>query len=355
MTARLAAPDGKHPMGVAIDPSGRRVAVGYHNQPAVSILDATTLAWLARAQTDQLPNRSLSSVGWSHDGATLVAGGEPKPKTAGREVRAFLRRFDASGRRQGADIDASSDTIMDIQPCAEGLAFATAEPFIGLLSVQGVATVLKGARTANMQDKVGSALAVSRNASSVRFGLGDGEGKPVVFDLAAAALTDSPNLPSGLGPAQVTGLPVTDWEDSEAPKFRRVKLALDEDERSQALAIRPDASGFVLGADWSVRAYDAKGQQLWSRPVPSDTFGVDFSADGEILVVAHSDGTIRWMRWTDGEELLAFFVEPQTRKWVAWTPSGYYMASPGGEDLISWHINLETAVEVLRWDGTRSF
>ncbi len=33
------------------------------------------------------------------------------------------------------------------------------------------------------------------------------------------------------------------------------------------------------------------------------------------------------------------FVEPQTRKWVAWTPSGYYMASAGGEDLIGWQVN----------------
>ena len=33
------------------------------------------------------------------------------------------------------------------------------------------------------------------------------------------------------------------------------------------------------------------------------------------------------------------FVEPQSRKWVAWTPSGYYMASAGGEDLIGWHVN----------------
>jgi hypothetical protein len=37
--------------------------------------------------------------------------------------------------------------------------------------------------------------------------------------------------------------------------------------------------------------------------------------------------------------LLALFVEPQTRKWVAWTPAGYYMASAGGEDLIGWHVN----------------
>jgi hypothetical protein len=26
-------------------------------------------------------------------------------------------------------------------------------------------------------------------------------------------------------------------------------------------------------------------------------------------------------------------------RWVAWTPTGYYMASPGGEDLIGWHVN----------------
>ena len=56
-------------------------------------------------------------------------------------------------------------------------------------------------------------------------------------------------------------------------------------------------------------------------------------------MVAYVDGTIRWLRWSDGEELFAFFVEPQSRKWVAWTPSGYYMASAGGEDLIGWHVN----------------
>ena len=56
-------------------------------------------------------------------------------------------------------------------------------------------------------------------------------------------------------------------------------------------------------------------------------------------MVAYGDGTIRWQRWKDGEELLALFVEPQSRKWVAWTPAGYYMASAGGEDLIGWHVN----------------
>ena len=27
------------------------------------------------------------------------------------------------------------------------------------------------------------------------------------------------------------------------------------------------------------------------------------------------------------------------KRWVLWTPSGYYDASPGAEDLIGWHVN----------------
>ncbi len=73
--------------------------------------------------------------------------------------------------------------------------------------------------------------------------------------------------------------------------------------------------------------------------MPGVAFGVNFSGDGEVLAVAYGDGTIRWLRWSDGQELLTLFVEAPTRKWVAWTPTGYYTASPGGEDLIGWHVN----------------
>ena len=67
LAVKRAAPDGKHPYGVAIDPSGRRVAVGYWRDP-VSILDAKTLAPLAKAETSDLTNGGLYSVAWSRDG-----------------------------------------------------------------------------------------------------------------------------------------------------------------------------------------------------------------------------------------------------------------------------------------------
>ncbi len=338
LAVKRAAPDGERPYGVAIDPSGRRVAVGYDVAKSVSILDTKTLVPLAKAQTSDVSDGDLSQVAWSRDGATLVAGGFAKAQFQGK-WREFLRRFDAAGRRKGGDVAASDNTIFDIQTCGDGFAFAAADPTFGLLSAQGVATTLQGPHTADMRAKRGSAFALSPDAASVRFGLGVGEEKSVLFDLAAASLTDSSNVPPKFLTAKVDGLPVTDWKNNYAPKFNGAKLALADQELSHALAVRAHASGFALGTEHEVRAYDAKGKERWKQPGPGGAWGVDFSADGAILAVAYDDGTIRWLRWSDGAELLAFFVEPQSGKWVAWTPSGYYMASAGGEDLIGWHVN----------------
>jgi hypothetical protein len=338
LTVKRPAPDGKEPRGVAIDPSGRRVAIGYRLETPVSIVDATTLAPLAKAQTDDLSSGDLFNVAWSRDGGMLIAGGNGS--VVNREWHWFLRRFDPNGRRQGADIDVGNHTISDIQPCGEGFAFATYEPSFGLLSAQGAATILGSQGTAEMIGKVGAAFAVSADASSVRFGLRAGGQEPVVFDLATATLKDSLSFPSNFAPPKTVGLlPVTDWLNSWKPKFNGAQLTLDKSTPSFALAVRPDASGFAIGSQPAVYAFDSKGERLWRRVVPAPAHGVNMSADGEILLVACRDGTIRWLRWRDGEELLALFVEPRTRKWVAWTPTGYYMASAGGEGLIGWHVN----------------
>jgi hypothetical protein len=57
------------------------------------------------------------------------------------------------------------------------------------------------------------------------------------------------------------------------------------------------------------------------------------------VVAAFGDGTIRWYDIQDEREKLAFLPHADRKRWVAWTPSGYYQASPGGEDLIGWHLN----------------
>jgi WD40 repeat protein len=335
LTVKRVAPDGGKPFGVAIDPAGNRVALGYVDQTPISFLDAKTLMPLAEAQTNDLANGDLFSVAWSQDGSTLVAGGRAR----NGKQRDILRRFDPIGRHMGADIAVSDHAIYGVQRCGDGFVFGAQDPLFGVVSAQGVVRILQTPRTIDMAGKQGSAFSISADASSVRFGLGYGEEEPFIFDLAAAALRESPSSPSGLLSAKIGPLPVTDWDGDYTPKFKGTKLALDLREWSMALANRPDASGFGLGTNFWVRAYDAQGNERWKQAEPGFAWGVDFSADGEILVIAYGDGTIRWLRWSDGAELLALFVEPQSRKWVAWTPTGYYMASAGGEDLIGWHVN----------------
>ena len=64
LAVKRAAPGGKHPFSVAIDPTGQRVAVGYLDAPHVSILDGISLAPVAEADTRDLTNGNLASVAW---------------------------------------------------------------------------------------------------------------------------------------------------------------------------------------------------------------------------------------------------------------------------------------------------
>src|SRR5205814_1200679 len=151
--------------------------------------------------------------------------------------------------------------------------------------------------------------------------------QPVMFDLRAGVLSDSPAAVPGFIVPIISGLPITDWKDDVRPRFRDRTIELKRFETSRALAIRPDHSGFALGTEWSLHAFDAVGGQRWEKPAPGIAWSVNLAADGQLVLAAYGDGTFRWHRWSDGQELLALFVHKENRAWVAWTPSGYYTAS----------------------------
>jgi hypothetical protein len=134
---------------------------------------------------------------------------------------------------------------------------------------------------------------------------------------------------------------VANWINSEAPTLNGVRIQLTPGERAQALAIAPSGDRFLLGGDYYLRFFDSKGVLLWVQPGPGACWRVNISRDGRLAVAAFDDGTVRWYDLRNGNELLALFVsnEPDNPRWVAWTPSGYYDASPGAEDFIGWHVN----------------
>jgi hypothetical protein len=141
------------------------------------------------------------------------------------------------------------------------------------------------------------------------------------------------------GDRKVTGLSVENWNDKTSPTLDGKPIELWPPERSESLAIHPDNSRFVLGADFFLRAIDSKGQLIWRRDAPSTVWAVNISGDGHLLIAADGDGTIRWHRLDDGRELLALYVLKDKRNWVAWTPEGFYGATPGAFGLLQWQVN----------------
>jgi len=88
-----------------------------------------------------------------------------------------------------------------------------------------------------------------------------------------------------------------------------------------------------------LRRFGNRGEPNWALPLLGPAWAVNVSGDGRLAVAALADGTIRWYRYHDGRPLLALFMDRDGKRWVMWTPEGPYDASPGGEDLIGWHIN----------------
>ena len=127
--------------------------------------------------------------------------------------------------------------------------------------------------------------------------------------------------------------------DTTRPTLNGTPLRLDAYEISRSLALHPDGDRFVLGADWSLRAFDAKGNALWRQAVPGIVWAVNVTGDGRLVVAAYGDGTIRWHRMDDGREILAFMPFADRTNWVAWTPEGFYAASPGAHGVLRWHVN----------------
>jgi hypothetical protein len=250
-----------------------------------------------------------------------------------------LLTFGRDGRRIGDALPLSDTNIFNLQSCGDAIAVAAADPAFGLVDGNGQISLWKTGVAPDMRGKRGEAFTIAPNAKQIRIALGGRGEEPVLFDLGQATVTSTPNPVPGFNAPVTEGLPVSNWQSDLNPTFAGKPIALQQYEMSRSLAVRPDRTGFVLGTEWSLRAFDADGRQRWEQPAPGVAFGVNLSADGRIIVAAYADGTVRWHRWSDGKELLALFINSKTRTWVTWTSSGYYAASPGGEDLIGWHLN----------------
>jgi WD40 repeat protein len=351
LIAKRATTSGKWPTGVAFSPAGDKLAVGFQDTTAVEILNGRDLTPRPGPDVSNMDALGsfygrpfLSSVAWSSDGSYLYAGGSYQ-----RSGNFLLRtsgvtpviRWGEGGKRERRFFPTNAvSAIAGIAPLSEGGVLAAGmDPSLHRISADGETV---WARQPTQADFRGQRikLMVSADGGAVDFGYQEWGGAPARFDARTLApITLNPPADGMTRPPKQDGLPVADWVNAYRPTLAGEPLPLQAYEMSRALVVAPDEKSFVLGTDYWLRAFAADGKQLWRRPVPGTTWAVNISADGKFVVAAYADGTIRWHNLSDGAELLAFMPLADRTNWVAWTPEGFYAATPGARGALQWHVN----------------
>lgn len=339
LAAERKARGGKAPLSASFSPDGSLVAVGFADSTAVDILSGETLKRVRRADTRGVSNGNLASVAWSGDGSTLYAAGQ----WGNKEGANLVRMWKNEGKGSHKDLAASlQDTIQQVVGFpGGGVAFASGDPSFGVFDAQGEKVLFKTSPVIDFREGEDELL-VSPDGKVVQFRCSmGGETFKARFSIADRFLTEDPATDGSLEAprTRARGLRVKDWDRGGSPSLDGKKLELDKRERSWSLAIAPDEESFVLGTDWSLRRFDRSGGELWRVQAPGTTRAVNVTGDGRTVAAAHGDGTIRWYRLEDGKELLALFPHGDRKRWVLWTPSGYYDTSVGAENIVGWHKN----------------
>lgn len=332
-----ARPDGgKRPYAARFSPDGQRIAVGFDDTPVVQVLDAQSLAEVARPSTSGVNEGNLSRVAWSADGRSLLAGGT----WAGRGGN-LVRRWAVDDWSRPQDSVLARNTVVELVglPAAAGggWLFAAGDPSWGVLDASARVLRRKDAAILDFRDAL-DRLQLSPDGRRVRFGVRGGGAAMPSFDLPSLTL-GADTAPLTAARTSAPGLDISGWQGGAEPRLNGQPLRLDNHETARSLAIAPDGRRFVLGSEWNLRLFDGPGRASWRRPVPGIVWAVNVSGDGRFVVGAFGDGTIRWYRFGDGAEVLALYPHADGRQWVAWTPEGYFAASPGAEDLIGYHLN----------------
>lgn len=313
----------------------------------------------ARAETPQL---ELDSGGHRAPLTAYARGARGLIVTTSEDGTARLWESDRSPRlvlrpplRRGETLSAAA-----VSPAEGALALGTDQGAIfvyhadtGLLRRRAVGT--SAARALAFVDEE---LLRVRDASGARaLNLKDGSLRDSAPDSAAPAA--APATPAELAPFQA--LPTfsasgVDLDPTGArlrlrfPDGRAVLYAAAEHTlTSTATFTAPAAPCEALGPGGEPLRVTSAGNDLiasdrasaprWRQPLPAAARVLRCSADRQLLLGALVDGTLRWFRGSDGAPLLTLFPHPDGRRWVAFTPSGYYDASFGGDELLGFRVD----------------
>jgi len=335
--------------GVAFSPDGRQLVVAFADaaigtngresvHEALEIFDAQTGVSVARLPAIEVYGGDLRTVAWSADGRHVFSGGTARSK----DDRFPIVQYDVLARSVAARTDVARDSVTDLSALPNGdVAYSSFDGSWGIL--RGGQLVRRVASSvAAISGGLPADLEVSADATAVRWGMKSSDGG-LGFQFEKRALS--------VRPGQSLRAPETRFGWFSAPgdvnNQRRPPviggkpMVLADDERSRAATVirasGTSPSAAIVGTNRALYAVSEQGAVLWRMPVDTEVRSVNASADGRLVVSAMADGTLRWWRARDGVLLMTLLATSDGR-WVVWTPSGYYDASAGADQIVGWAL-----------------
>ncbi|HEX3970856.1 MAG TPA: caspase family protein [Stellaceae bacterium] len=338
--AIAAAPGGKHASSLAFSPDNKLIAIGYDGAARVDLVSADNLAPKAQPRAGDLRG-SLSAVGWTGTAAApvLLAAGSVR----NRDDAVIVRRWAKAGEGAATDVAVGRDLVTRLAGLPGGaFAFASADPAWGTVAGTGKLAYRHGSPINDFRVMGYRRFDIAPDGLTLAFSPA-APGSPVYrFDLRARKLTKLTGAPATqrLGPPPPPVVTRMSGFNTNAPEVNGHKLALPDLELARSAAALGDI--IAIGTDFNIRLFDQNGHELAAaHAVPAPVWSLA-SAGDNMLVAALGDGTFRWyaVHGTALTPIADLFVAADDRRWVIWTPEGFFdHADIGGKELVGYQLN----------------
>lgn len=330
------------------NPKGTSIAVGFAANMAVALVDVNSMAIrVQRPAMRYAANQyGIATLAWSNDGEVLYASGQPH-KAKGKIVFIWNNGGYGSESNLSIPLEVVTRTSGLVVTDRGNLFFAIGLSGVGEIDTDGNIRYFNPLERASFQ-KNHDSFATSPDGSIVRFSYMPYSQDPAAFNIIARSFVKVDDVDELVTVPSRTAndINLKNWDSwgifsKLVPTLNKKQLLDFGDIRDQpfCFGIAADAETFFIGTSSTLRKFNKFGKPLWRIPVSSSALALALSKDARLLVVGFTDGTIRWYSQVDGKEQIAFFPHPDRKRWVVWTPEGYFDASLGGSDLVGYHIN----------------